>query len=563
MTFTLSNQRPAVLDPVHLLPVTGAYDPLPAIRETLVEPLFEPLPNRTVSLLDDQNQPLTADDILPIFMQTLRGSVDARAESNIKDLLSQGLISYSTQGTLLANEMFANQAGTSQKLPAPGTPGLFYTAATDVVPGAKPLLASQEPQDDAGFFASLAYTFSPETLGFWFLSESSYEDFRVWFDQQVQMLTPGLPSDTQNLLQKFHSLTLTGLTESLILRKNDSDELQDSSFARVLVHLLMQYVQIQTVAQPQAREAGILPFVATELFLPRTLVFVNVEQHARTSATKVEQEWRIINMALNAPVKVLNMNQLSKLTALPRAVAKAAAQAANAKSNAQAKTGRAAKVKFRKQAPSSVDILTGLKRALKRMKEVNRSQNIFKKTKASFVKANRRDPRDFNKPGKMTSQHFLPDLHVYVDTSGSISEVNYQEAVIMLIRLAKKLNINLYFNSFSHVMSQEVLLHTANKSVSEIWREFQKIPKVNGGTEYEQIWRYINTSPRRRERLSLVISDFEWRARTQRVPHPKNLYYAPCGSMDWDHIVHHARGFTKSVEHIEPAIASRLVGVVA
>jgi len=563
MTFTLSNQRPAVLDPVHLLPVTGTYDPRPAIRETLVEPLFEPLPNRTVSLLDDQNQPLTPDDILPIFMQTLRGDVDAKAENNIKDLLSQGLISYSTQGTLLANEMFANQAGTSQKLPAPGTPGLFYTAATDVVPGAKALLASQAPQDEAGFFASLAYTFSPETLGFWFLSESSYEDFRVWFDQQVQILAPGLPSDTLNLLQKFHSLTLTGLTESLILRNNDSDELQDSSFARVLVHLLMQYVQIQTGAQPQAREAGILPFVATELFLPRTLVFVNVEHHARTSATKVEQEWRIINMALNAPVKVLNMNQLSKLTALPRAVAKAAAQAANAKSNALAKTGRGAKVKFRKQAPSSVDILTGLKRALKRMKEVNRSQNIFKKTKASFVKANRRDPRDFNKPGKMTSQHFLPDLHVYVDTSGSISEVNYQESVIMLIRLAKKLNINLYFNSFSHVMSQEVLLHTANKSVSEIWREFQKIPKVNGGTEYEQIWRYINASPRRRERLSLVISDFEWRARTQRVPHPKNLYYAPCGSMDWDRIVHHARGFTKSVEHIEPAIASRLIGVVA
>jgi hypothetical protein len=111
-------------------------------------------------------------------------------------------------------------------------------------------------------------------------------------------------------------------------------------------------------------------------------------------------------------------------------------------------------------------------------------------------------------------------------------------------------------------MSQEILLRTQNKSVAQIYQEFQRIPKVQGGTDYEQIWKYINNSPKRAARLSLVVSDFEWRARSQRIPHPKNLYYAPCGNMDWDDLVHHAEGFTKSVQHLEPAIAQHLIGMV-
>jgi predicted metal-dependent peptidase len=197
------------------------------------------------------------------------------------------------------------------------------------------------------------------------------------------------------------------------------------------------------------------------------------------------------------------------------------------------------------------------------MKEVSRSQNVLKKTKTTFSKANRRDPLDFNRPGKITSNHYLPDLHIYIDTSGSISEANYQQAVLMLIKLAKKLNVDLYFNSFSHVMSQEVLLRTKDKSVLRIWEEFRTLPKVTGGTDYKQIWNYINISEKRKRRLSLVVTDFEWSPSTQREQHPANLYYAPCSSMNWASIVQSAGYFSKSMRHIEPAIAQRLIGLVA
>jgi len=421
-----------------------------------------------------------------------------------------------------------NQARVKQKMPAP-KPNLLYTAAQDVLPAAKQLLATPTVDTEEQFFASLAFTFSPNTLGFWFHTQKAYEAFRVWFDQQVVQLAPALPQNTALMLRKFQKLDLVGLTESLILRKDDTDELQDFSFPRVLVWLLMQYVHIQQNTQTNP-DVGILPFVLTELFLPKNIVFVNVETHARASARKIIDEWDIINQALADPVKVFSTNKINKLTSFQR-ITHQLQQRIPGKSDSSYR--KSAKIKFRQFAPKTVDILPELLRVIRKMKEVNRSHNVFHKIKTTFIKANRRDPQDFNKPGKSVSTHYLPDLHVYVDTSGSITEKNYQDAIMMLLSLAKKLNINLYFSSFSNILSEEVLLHTTNKSVSAAWVEFQRIPKVFGGTDYKQIWEYINRSPARKQRLSLIITDFEWYAPNVRVEHPKNLFYAPCSHMDW------------------------------
>ena len=132
----------------------------------------------------------------------------------------------------------------------------------------------------------------------------------------------------------------------------------------------------------------------------------------------------------------------------------------------------------------------------------------------------------------------------------------------MLIRIAKKLNVNLYFNSFSHILSQETLLKVENKSTRQIWNEFRKIPKVSGGTEFKQIWDYINASPKRKRQLSLMITDFEWHAPSTREDHPANLYYAPCSAMDWQYMVNSAKYFADSMKHIDPTVRQKLLGMV-
>ncbi|MDP9904757.1 hypothetical protein [Arthrobacter bambusae] len=562
MTITVTNQKPAVLDPVHTITCTGTYDPMPAITSAIADPLRTPLnPGAPANITDAKGLDLSSG-IEQALLACLGDTLVPGAEDFMKELLGQTMVNYDQTTPLPVGELFAAQAGRKHKLPAPVPGKVVYTAREDVIPSAKGLLSGSNDADL--FFASLAYAYHPDTLGFWFQSEAAFDDFKAWLAQQVQTSGSALPAGTLKLLGDFAALELKSLTESLLLRQDDTDNNEELSFARLVVHLLMQYVEQLNAQQagPGGTPAtsGVLPFTVGELFCPKSLVFVNVEAHARARPGKVTAEWGIINQSLSSPVKVVSNKNLSKLTAMHRATARAQAQAATQQAGAPAT--RSAQVVFRKQAPTKLDLFAALTRVLKRMGKVNRSQNIFRKSKTTFLKANRRDPDDYNKPGRITSVSYMPDIHIYVDTSGSITEANYQEAVLMLIKIAKKLNVNLYFNSFSHVLSQETLLKVENKSVTQIWQEFRKVPKVDGGTDYKQIWDYINASAVRKRRLSLVITDFEWRVPSTREDHPKNLYYAPCGAMDWDSMVRSAKHFAKAMKHIDPAVPQRLLGMI-
>jgi hypothetical protein len=560
MTITVTNQKPAVLDALHTISCTGDYDPMPAIRQTLIDPLLEPLnANAPASITDAQGADLKGD-IPDLILSCLSDTLNVANQQTAKELLGQTLINFDQGTPLPVAELFAVQAGQQNKMPAP-SPRVLYTAQADVLPAAKALLA--RTGDESAFFAAIAYTFHPDTLGFWFQSSAAFDDFKIWLSQQTQTMASALPPATTKLLNDFTALSLKGLTESLLLRNDDSDANDEHSFARVLVHMLMSYVERQrTQARQQntAMDTGILPFTVGELFCPRSLVLVNVEAHARATATKITREWNLINQSLTSPVKVVSNTSLSKLTSLPRAAARAAAL--GARQQAGQPGSRSAQVAFRKQPPSKFDLLKDITRVLRRMGKVNKSQNIFRTMTATFLKPNRRNPDDFNKPGRISSVQYMPDLHIYIDTSGSISEENYQEAVMMLIRIAKKLNINLYFSSFSHLLSQEVMLRTENKSTTQIWKEFRRIPKVSGGTEYMQIWKYINASRVRQRRLSLMVTDFDWLPPSTRQDHPKNLYYAPCSAMDWSSMVHLAKRYADSMQHIDPSIRQKLLGMI-
>jgi hypothetical protein len=566
MTLTIINQRPAQFTSVHTLPITGDYDPVAGITATIVEPLFTPLnQNHAVEVRDTSTNPSTAldqDAVTELFLNCLGDNVNAIGETGAKALLDQGSIYYDPKSPLLVNELFAVQAGVQNKFVSP-TPTVIYTAQSDIIPAAKKLLAGQT-NDASEMFASIAYAFHPETLGFWFQSSAAFDDFKAWLVATTSNISSALPPDTTKLLTQFAGLSLKGLTESLRLRADDTEENEEYSFARVIIHMLMDYArQMESVAThaqpPVAPEAGVMPFLLSELYSPRTIVLVNVEAHARSTGGKVSSEWKLIEKSISSPLKIVSNKALTKLTAMNRAAAKAQSIAQMGKNNTP---GRSGKVVFRKQPPTKVDLASDISRVLKRMGQVNRSQNVFRQVKSSFARANRRDPDDWNKPGKITSTQYMPDIHVFVDTSGSISEANYQESMIMLISMAKKLNVNLYFNSFSSVLSQERMLRTANKSVTQIWQEFTKMPKVTGGTEFKQVWDYICESPTRRRRLSLMITDFEWSPPTKRTDHPKNLYYAPCSAMDWKTITHYAENYTKQMRHIEPTIAQRMLGLI-
>jgi len=548
----VSNQKPAILSPVYIANIMNQFDPEKYIKQSLVAPLFTPLVAGSPVIMTSNSTTVTDDMIARNLIDCCDESMNAMADAVVKEVLSKTLVYYDKKAPLSAKELFANQAGTQAKLPMP-TPTTIYTPATDVIPISKQFLAGQ--CDYETYFATMAFYARPQTLGFYFANNNAFGVFKLWLDTQIATITASLPAESNQMFSDFNAnIDLKDLTESLALRNSDGENNDVGSFARTLIAYLMMYA-----GQVSSAEFGVLPFDIGELYCPQSVVFINVEKHAHATAKQVATEWNLINQSLTMKIKMASNKQISKLTAAARSLKRLQTSAANATTNANAVANRAANVKFRKTPPNTIDLTRVIKRVLSKMSTVAKSENSYKSIKMTYAKPNRRDPDDFNKQGKMVSQKYKPDLHIYIDTSGSISEQNYQDAIKSCIRMAKALNVNLYFNSFSHILSQCTKLNIKDKSIKQVYEEFRRIPKVDGGTDFEQIWIYINKTQKRTRELSLIITDMEFSAPNHHVKHPKNLYYAPCSHMDWDRITRSAEYFCKSMHSIDPQCRARIL----
>lgn len=549
----VTNQKPAVLSPVYQAPAAGPFDPIALLKQTVVEPLFTPLNANGPAQITDNGIALSVDDIAAHIVNCCGDTVQPADETWCRGLFRQTMLNFDPAPTLNVQDIFASQAGAASHMRAP-SPSIVYTPTGDLIPACKKFLAGVMPYEE--FFANFAYYTRPNTLGFYFSTATAFDEFKTWFQTQTAANAASYPAETNTMIQDFMTnVKLHDLTEALVLRNNDSENNQDNSFARVLIEMLMTYTQVIT----NPNDFGVMPFALGELFCPRTVVFVNVERHSRAPSAKVQQEWSLIQQSLTNKINMISNGRLTSLTAMQRHLRKITGMAANAATNAAAIAARAANIRFRKTPPNNVDIVRYIKKILNKMSVVARSENSYKSVKITYQKPNRRDPDDFNKPGKSVSVKYKPDIHVYIDTSGSISEENYEGAIKACIRLAQKLNINIYFNSFSHVLSQCTKLNTKDKPLAAVYREFQKTPKVTGGTDYEQIWHYINKSKKRKRELSLIITDFEWDPRTAYVEHPKNLYYMPCAGIRWDKCVACANRFAQSMLRNAPDIRRHIL----
>lgn len=557
---SLIGQKPGHLDPYTLVPAfTGDCDPMAALDAMVTHTLFEPLnANQTVAVAVN-NQPIDRDGANELLLRSVGEVLDPVAQEVMNTLFEQALTRWIPSASSPVDEAFITQAAATCKLPDPSK--ALYTTQSDVIPAVKDVLAGNAGTDL--LLVSLGWTFHPHTVGFWFRTTAEFDAFKAWLQSELAQIASNITAADMRMFQQFDALTLTDLTESLILRADDSQALDEYSFARVLMWALMTWTGANAPQAGAPETCGVLPFSIAEMALPRTLVLVNVETHARASMRKIINEWELINKSLRTPVKLVTPGQLSKLTALARAQQKASAQAANSLSNAHQQKGRSGRVVFHKRPTRSVDIYKSVMRVLARMSKVNQSLNSIRNVTTSFVRANRRQPNDPNKPGKVISRKYLPDIHIYLDTSGSISTENYEDTIKMLIAFAKKMGVDLYFTSFSHIMSTPVRLRIKDRSVAQVWKQFAAVPKVSGGTDYEQIYTFINDHRALGRRLNLVITDFEWWPGSYHIDVPENLYYVPISvpSGYYSSLRNSAMSFVRSMEKIDPSTGSRILGM--
>lgn len=538
------NQKPITLSPIYIDKIRQDFDPAEIVKENLINPLFSPvMPSQPVTITANKKQ-ITADDLTSELMECCSGQFNSVSEHIMKEIFQGTLVHYDKNTNLTVRESFMLQSGLAAKLKEPSQT-VLYTPATDVIPSAKQFIAGQCGYDQ--FFASLGYWARPNTLGFYFVNQIAFDEFKQWVAQEMLTLGAIITPDTAKMMTDFQNITLNELTESLLLRENDGDNCEPCSFARLIVLLCMRYI-----SQVSNSQYGILPFDIAELISPKTVVFVNVEKHARASAAEVAEEWNMIKKAIQQKPKMLSNGQIMKLTTQARNLKKVAQRANAIKNMPNQGPVRAGNTNLRDMAPTGMDIAKVIIKVLNQMTFVNRSMNVYKTSKLTFNMPNRRDPDDYNKQGKTFSTRYKPDLHIYVDTSGSISEENYQDTIKTCISIAKKLNIDIYFNSFSDCLSPTTKLKLKNRTIAQIYRSLTKIPKVTGGTEYVNVWEFINQSKKRVREFSLMITDFDYLAPTEFIKHPKNLYYVPCSKKDWGLIQACGKQFCESMLHNDP-----------
>lgn len=173
----------------------------------------------------------------------------------------------------------------------------------------------------------------------------------------------------------------------------------------------------------------------------------------------------------------------------------------------------------RTSAKSELDFIN---KAIKNAKKVMKSSNKQTFIKSSYKRASRRRPDDINAIGHLIKIKYKPDIHIYVDTSGSISHQMYQDSLTMIAKVAKKMKVKLTISSFADQVTKPVTFSTHYLS------NLKKLPVITGGTDFEAVWDDIDTRSNPNE-LNFIITDYgyapyDWHADRSKLSY-KNTYY--------------------------------------
>lgn len=270
--------------------------------------------------------------------------------------------------------------------------------------------------------------------------------------------------------------------------------------------------------------------------IPQGYVFINIESLAKTDQESWSEE---LNQLIKITNKLITFNAI-KLSNIKSGEEYVNNDINNDKVYSKDLSDEISKRKTQKLSntlPTTDKQIKRLKKLVSKYTSKQETDNVFKTRKRSYMRPNRRHPDNTDLQGSYITNSYRPDIHIYLDTSGSITESQYKQSITMLIKIAKTLDTNLYFTSFSDRIAQPVKLITKNASIKQIYKQIQAVPKVGGGTEFENVWNMIDTlsTKRKMNMLNFVLTDFGYNLRYTWTPRIKNdstkaTFYMPLAS---------------------------------
>lgn len=583
MTIKLHNQKPAVLYPTgfNLLPLikptasVGDYiDQIESHLKThYVDPIYTPI-NAThpVRVSDTANGVDIDDDALLQSILYAWGSptLDVTLRDQLAEIYRQA-IQYHAPNDWYFEEQLGVEALTRLKLPLPSAKNgrvVKYSASVDVIPTAKGFLGTPDDLNAMTWFANMTgYLHERRHKNFLLVTvqtADAWNDLKASFGAFVQAWTAqqALPTATTQVVNDLMNIDLSNdLSTCLFLpgggAKNPTER-DPLSFTRMLTYVLAHCEQ----TFPQGTLTT-QPVDLFQMYLPENVIVLNLENYAHAKPNNIKDDWDAIEKALTAK-KNLNFASIKRLmTAKQVAVSMGGGQANNSANSAGRSTERRALSRrpFAKKPIPAKNMLARMTKVVKSQITTKQTENVYTSVKHSFSRPNRRQPDNIDLQGKLKTTMYRPDIHIYLDTSGSISESMFRAAVNNLIYLTKRLEANLYFTSFSHEISQTALIVTRDRSRKDIYQSILAVPKVGGGTDFEQVWRKIdalealNQKSGKSHQINFVITDFgyhlsnghRWDTNQAALKH---TYYVPVSvaGHEWDSVRRMAKDFATQMK---------------
>lgn len=556
MTLTLSNIRPAqrlgITGNVNF-PYSEPFEPVDYIRESFVEPIKQPINPALPMVIQENGVDIDTNAIATAVAFALYDN-DATAITDITDFYKQLIHEMTNLPPIHPNgwliDWARERANRRVSFPRPDQM-VKYTVDSDIIPECRDFLGGANNSDNIA--ASFSYVFDINALGIAFRMESDFDAFKAKFEELVNKEAANLSPDTQKQCNQFLNMSLSELTLDIAVRNDPfADNNEPYSFAQLLRYALDNFI----ASSPDL--AFYVPFQAAEMFAPKNIIMINVEKHAFSNKDDILKHWDIIEKALNSPIKLWSRKSIKKFQQVASMSARGARQMQQLRKQKHDNTQRI-NTPVSMTAPSTVMLQRRVAKVIQKTTDVNRSMNAYKTRKLTFARPNRRHPDDYDRTGSITSTKYRPDIHIYQDTSGSISEDNYEAATRMLIDIAIKLGVDLYYTSFSHIISRPTKVRVRGRSKSAIYKDIQRIPKVGGGTDFKNVWDVINMDPQRQRQVSFLISDMEYTAPAVDTKIPTSLYYLPIANIPWKYIYDDTKRFLDSTKHYKQNIRRNIL----
>lgn len=453
-----------------------------------------------------------------------------------KNLISTYINNYSPISWLKADNFLIDRLYQKYELPE-ASDEIIYTIPCDIVEPVSNYLNDkiQAEQCITSISAYLNIT-APIVM---FKNRRSFHEFQEYIDRRIMMMP--LKPETRRLLRQFTGLKADSGFKCVKLRSTQYARLAENTFARILMNLLEEYsADSMTIARDECVMVGAS---LRSRIVPLAIVFAVAENITIEDSETLNSDITEIKGFLDwldepkgdAPISINNNAEaedqpfdILETNESEKQKKERIKSAINNITNNQPGSGRGDPT--RRVDPNSVKALT--KRLKKKIKQLiqstsARTMNGQKTVIKTYMRESRRDPMNIDLKGQYYKTTYTKDLHLYIDVSGSINLSMIEFALNAAADIATELKLNLFVTPFNSELyeKQTIVIPGSVISKRSALKKLKRLPISGGGTEFDNVYKFIESSKKRKNEISIMITDY---CDCPRLPSPKTLYYMGC-----------------------------------